>query len=1134
MNDAHKTKEQLLNELAEMRRRMSELEQSETNHKRAVDALRESESKFRSTLQSVGDLVFVFDQDNRFVSIYSPEDKLYLPPKEFLGKTHAEVMPAHIDKLFSAALPEVKQGKTAGYEYQLEMPDGPRWYSVKLSALMEGEEYTGLVSVARDITERVQVDKALRESEEKFRTLIVSSPVGMFLDDAQGNAIYINEKCAELIGVPAEEVLNLDWVTAIHPDDRERVTSEWAQTVMNGEEFHLEYRWVHADGKVVWTLGDIVPARGNDGEITVYIGTLTDITERVQAEEKLNKANRLYATLSQVNQTIVRERDKQKIFQKICDVAIEFGKFRLAWIGLVDEENKFVKPVAVSGEGSDYLQNIEISLTDKLTGKGPTGRAIRERKSVVFNDLEKNPDFAPWREQALEKGYRSSAAFPIRLDNVVIGTLNVYAVEPHFFDEDEINLLEEAAMDISFALGKFEEEERRKRAEEGLQEHRDENIKLAIIAKERGELQDWINTFDTFVGKFDPNGVGIIFNGAPIRAGGVTRDEVVDEYFPDTKWWSHSEIERVRIVECFERAKAGLSSRIETNFRNADGTPIPIIFNCQPVLDEGGKIKYITAEGKTIIEEARLRTELEEAKEALETRVRERTSELVETNIELEKEIAERKRAEEALRASEEQFRTLFESSPIGIGVADQRGNLLLCNEAMLHDGGYSTEDIQEIGNVSKIYHKPDQREEALKRFREQGFLKVFQVQFKRKDGSHYDALLSLTPIHFKGQPCVQAIVEDITERVQAEQAIQQYIRRLDALHKIDRAITGSLDLKITLNILLDHLLTQLEVDAAAVLRYTKTLQALTFSHGKGFRTTAFQHTDLRLGQGYAGEVALQRHPVFIPDLPQSQTGIVAFPDFKDEGFVAYYGVPLIAKGVLVGVLEIFHRSALNPKNEWVDYLQTLAGQAAIAIDNITLFNDLQYSNMRLSQAYDATIEGWAQALELRDMETEGHSRRVVKITMDLAQRLEIGEEGLANIRRGALLHDIGKMGVPDAILQKPGSLTEEEWQVMRQHPVYAYEWLSSIEYLRSALDIPYCHHEKWDGAGYPRGLKGEQIPLAARIFAIVDVWDALLSDRPYRKAWSKEKVLAYIQEQSGKHFDPQVVAVFLEQIRSQ
>jgi putative nucleotidyltransferase with HDIG domain len=230
--------------------------------------------------------------------------------------------------------------------------------------------------------------------------------------------------------------------------------------------------------------------------------------------------------------------------------------------------------------------------------------------------------------------------------------------------------------------------------------------------------------------------------------------------------------------------------------------------------------------------------------------------------------------------------------------------------------------------------------------------------------------------------------------------------------------------------------------------------------------------------------------------------------------------------------LEVFHRASLQPYPEWLSFLNTLAGQAAIAIENATLFENLERSNHELSQAYDATIEGWSRALDLRDKETEGHTQRVTELTLKLARAMKVSESELAQIRRGALLHDIGKMGVPDNILLKADELTEEEWKKMRKHPEFAYEMLSSIRYLQPALDIPYCHHEKWDGTGYPRGLTSEEIPLAARLFAVVDVWDALTSDRPYRPAWSEQEALAYIREQSGKHFDPQAVQFFFKLIK--
>jgi putative nucleotidyltransferase with HDIG domain len=194
----------------------------------------------------------------------------------------------------------------------------------------------------------------------------------------------------------------------------------------------------------------------------------------------------------------------------------------------------------------------------------------------------------------------------------------------------------------------------------------------------------------------------------------------------------------------------------------------------------------------------------------------------------------------------------------------------------------------------------------------------------------------------------------------------------------------------------------------------------------------------------------------------------------------------------------------------------------------------LQVAHDGLQEAYQRTIEGWVRALDLRDRETEGHTQRVTELTIKVARKLGFSEEELTHIRRGALLHDMGKMAIPDEILQKPGPLNETEWEKMRRHPIYAYEMLSPISYLHPALEIPLCHHERWDGSGYPRGLKGEDIPLVARFFAIVDVWDALCSDRPYRKKMPQQEVVNYLREKSGILFDPKLVDVFLSVVESE
>ena len=259
-------------------------------------------------------------------------------------------------------------------------------------------------------------------------------------------------------------------------------------------------------------------------------------------------------------------------------------------------------------------------------------------------------------------------------------------------------------------------------------------------------------------------------------------------------------------------------------------------------------------------------------------------------------------------------------------------------------------------------------------------------------------------------------------------------------------------------------------------------------------------------------------------------------PRFENQVSIAAYQLrsiicaPLKIKDKLIGVIYVDNRARSGIFRESdLELVSAFANQAAVAIDNADLFDNLQKSNRDLEKAYQATLEGWVRALDLRDKETEGHTQRVTILTERLARSMGVEGEALLNITRGALLHDIGKMGIPDAILLKKGALTEDERTLIREHPNMAKKMLKDIEFLWPAIDIPYCHHEKWDGSGYPRGLKGMNIPFAARVFAIIDVWDALISDRPYRKGLPPEEVRDHIKADSGKHFDPNVVRAFLE-----
>ena len=359
----------------------------------------------------------------------------------------------------------------------------------------------------------------------------------------------------------------------------------------------------------------------------------------------------------------------------------------------------------------------------------------------------------------------------------------------------------------------------------------------------------------------------------------------------------------------------------------------------------------------------------------------------------------------------------------------------------------------------------------------------------------------------------------------------QRRLENLQALRAIDASILKKHQLSETLGILLEKVVAQLEVDAAIALIFDRDKQELIYAAGRGLDDTVFHDTKLKIGEGLAGRAAKEKRIVYVRDLSTDMQAPLLKPVSEREGFVSYFAIPLVTQDEINGVLEIFHRSYLYADDEWFEFLDALAGQASIAIGSAILFSELQRTNTELTKAYDSTIEGWSHALDLRDKETEGHTRRVTELTLDLAKVFGFSADELVHIRRGSLLHDIGKLGVPDRILFKEASLDPEEWVLMKQHPMYALNMLQPIHYLQHSLDIPYCHHEKWDGSGYPRGLKGEEIPLAARIFAVVDVWDAVTSDRPYRAAWTQEQAFEFIRSESGKHFDPNVVEKFIHLI---
>jgi response regulator RpfG family c-di-GMP phosphodiesterase len=356
-------------------------------------------------------------------------------------------------------------------------------------------------------------------------------------------------------------------------------------------------------------------------------------------------------------------------------------------------------------------------------------------------------------------------------------------------------------------------------------------------------------------------------------------------------------------------------------------------------------------------------------------------------------------------------------------------------------------------------------------------------------------------------------------------------LKNIESLRQIDRAISSNFDMKSTLAIICETAQNQLDVSAVDILLYNQHSQILNFVYGHGFHSSGVSEIGLDLKSNLAGQVVRARKMIQLADLKGVNADSLS-ANLVSEGFVSYIGVPLLAKSKVNGVLEVFERTEKIHDRDWYDFLEAFAHQASIAIDNSELFENLQRLNLEIAREYDITIEAWARTLEIRDITYAGHATRVMEMSVKIASVMGLSGDAVSHLRHGVLMHDIGMLGIPESILLKPGELTEEDWDLVHQHPRIAYDLLSQIPNWRQALDIPYSHHERWDGSGYPQGLRNDIIPLGARICAVADVYDTLQMKRSFRSAWDKTRAEKYIRDGAGSQFDPEVVRIFLGLIR--
>ncbi len=508
----------------------------------------------------------------------------------------------------------------------------------------------------------------------------------------------------------------------------------------------------------------------------------------------------------------------------------------------------------------------------------------------------------------------------------------------------------------------------------------------------------------------------------------------------------------------------------------------------------------------------------------------------------------ERSKAEEVLREREELYRTLVETLPDSVTVTDTQGNITY-NSAEARRFHGMPPASPAIGTTIFDWlsgESIDKGKETWQSLVANGYIWNAEVMLYKPDKTPYYAEINASSLRDAQGTVIGYVinVHDVSERKRAELAIREsealYRKRtaeLETLFTLSTLLRQAQNASDVLQIAVNEVKRFIEVDSVVIALLDRKRENFCIEHAAGGMVPEIGLTFSAQQESIPKQVVKSRQPYVTADYTSDPNRVKGALMEISADRLPLACVPIQSEDEILGILAVARRCSDQGQDfglSEVRLLSTIGDMTGNYLSRVRLYEDLQRSNNLISAAYEDTIDALSRALDLRDRDTEGHTNRVIALALALARKLGMDHDQIVQVRRGAYLHDMGKIGIPDLILLKPSALTSEEWDIMRKHPQYTYDMLSHIEYLLPALDIPYCHHEKWDGTGYPRGLKGEQIPLAARLFAIVDVWDALTNERPYRHAWSQEKALQYIREQSGKHFDPAIVEIFLEIIQAQ
>jgi len=984
-----------------------------------------------------------------------------------------------------------------GFEARAYRQDGGLiWISINARLVRDRDgNPLYLEGFVTDITARKLAESALKESEEQYRRLVEHSPYAMAVH-CRGMLVYVNEAGVRLIGAQnVQELIGLPVIDFVHPRSRPLVLQRFKELSQGKAVPPLEETFIRRDGSLVQVEVRAYPFLFQ-GEPAVQV-VMRDLTPQKEAQEALRASEERFRRAFHASPL------------PICITTLAEGRF-------VDANQAYLR--LIQGQREDLIGRTALELN-------------------FYNSAEEREEFlrqlrGPRPLQGVEEKFvtlkgdvRDVLAFyeEIELDGKACILSMFYDITEHKRATRQLErqlahltLLHNIALAASQSYSEDEVIERATRLVDRM--FSPANCGVLLLNDAGNALQPHPSYLGLESGKAReelPLSQGVsgeaARSGRPVRIGDVSRAAPYIEIAPEVR----SELcvpirvnQKVIGVFNIESAVADAfdedDERLLNTIAGSLGTAIERIRLLQIETKQRQEAEHLR--------EATLRLTSSLEPERLYQNILDALHMLVpydSASIQLAREagvfeiVAVRGLPEEAHLLG-----TAFHGLTEKWGRAIQQGKPIIIADAQQDERFEPLKGTEHIRGWMRV---PLHVQEALI-----GFLNLDSRTVGYYNESH--ANLAQT---FANQAAIAI------QNAMLFKSAQQRYQEAEKLRRAAMVAASSLKLQEVLNLLLEELKEVVPYDSASIFLPEGEQVRIVAALGLPNRERAINRT-FPAGNKLLQQILQSGRPLIIEDVRNDARfeQWVAAPDIR-----GWMGVPMIARGRIIGFITLDSLAVGAYDANTAALAQSFAHQAAIALENAQLYESLQKSNIELSQAYDVTLEGWGKALELRDRETQGHTRRVLELTLELARRMGCNEEQLVHIRRGVLVHDIGKMGVPDRILHKRGRLTPKELAEMRRHTQFAHELLYPIAYLRPALDIPYSHHEWWDGSGYPLGLKGEEIPFSARLFAVVDVWDALLFDRVYRKAWPKKRAMQYIREMAGRQFDPRIAEAFLKMI---